>query len=76
MKNKENKIMYAVTVIDEVVGKVVIREVSKERLLDGLITFGGLEAYVGRRSPIVEWTEESYTPSLDDVTCNGRFGCE
>jgi len=67
---------YAVTVIHPDGYKITCRYISKEVLLDGLVSFGGIKLFGGSRQPIVEWHTEKHTPTADEITCNGQFGCE
>jgi hypothetical protein len=70
-----SKKYYAVTVNEDGINETH-RYVDEARLLDGLITFGGLHVRgIDIRCPIVSYKEESF-PSQDSITCDGRFGCE
>lgn len=66
---------YAVIVNEDGV-HVTHRYISEARLLDGLVTFGGIHVRGTRRDPIVSYKEETHIPTQDEITCGGRFGCE
>jgi len=65
---------YAVTVSDHHGYATTFRYVSRDKLLDGLV--GGIHLHGTGRTPILAWKEEAYTPTHEDITCHGKFGCE
>ena len=67
---------YAVTVNDHDGRATTFRYVSHAKMLDGLVSFGGIHLYGTGRTPILAWEEEAYTPTHENITCHGRFGCE
>jgi len=67
---------YSVTVQHPHGYAVTIRHVSEKKLLDGLVTFGGIRFFGTSRQTIIDFKEETQNPTADEITCNGKFGCE
>ena len=67
---------YAVTILDSKGIRVTFRNVNHATMLDGLFSFGGIKLYANRRSPIISWKYETHTPTADEITCHGQFGCD
>ena len=67
---------YAVTVNHPAGYVTTVRNVSHAVLMAGLTTFGGIVLFGTTPTPILSFKAERHTPSNNEITCDGKFGCE